>query len=279
MPGIHMQDNLLESRYGVQEKPRNIIWNDTVALLLGHRSVRRYLPDALPDGAIETVVAAAQAASTSSNLHQWSVVAITDADLKTQVAAASRSAGGGNPYIEQAPVFLLWVADLSRNAALAAAQGKTPVVHDYLDALVMGTIDVALAAQNAAIAAESLGLGICYIGAMRNDARAVAELVGLPDFSYVAFGMVLGHPDARFASAIRPRPAQAFALHHNRYDAQRSLATVENYEAVFKNFRDEQEMKPTTWTAAAVSAATDTDYLGGRQDLRNMLEEAGFRLR
>ncbi|MFJ1299037.1 nitroreductase family protein [Pseudomonadota bacterium AL_CKDN230030165-1A_HGKHYDSX7] len=143
----------LDQRYGAQPKPHDLRWNDTIDTLLAHRSVRAYLPDALPDGTVETLVAAAQSASTSSNLHQWSVVSVTDRELRKRIAAASRTGLEDNLYVEQAPVFLLWVADLSRNHALALDAGAEPVVHTYLDAFVMATIDAALAAQNAVIAA------------------------------------------------------------------------------------------------------------------------------
>src|SRR5690606_21737561 len=135
------QQFLLEQRYGAQRKPENILWNDTISALLSHRSVRSYLPDPLPADALATIVAAAQSASNSSNLHQWSVIAITDAELKAKIAATSRNHGPGNPYIEQAPVLLIWVADLARNNTIATADGSSAVVHDYLDSLVMATID------------------------------------------------------------------------------------------------------------------------------------------
>ncbi len=279
MPSTEQRDELLALRYGPQDKPENIIWNDTITALLRHRSVRFYRPDPLPDGALETIVAAAQAASNSSNLHQWSVVAVTDPALKARIAETSRANGVGNPYIEQAPVFLLWGADLSRNNAIAGADGDHAIVHEYLDSLVMSTIDASLASQNAAIAAESLGLGICYIGAMRNDARAVAELIGLPKFSFVTFGMVVGYPDADAAYRIRPRPAQEVVLHRNRYDVNRSREGLEPYEEAMSAFRAELGMTPKTWKESARSSATEMAYMDGRENLRATLEDAGFMLR
>jgi nitroreductase len=150
-----------------------------------------YLTDPLADGALETMVAAAQSASNSSNLNQWSVIAVSDPKTKKQLAYLAREDFKGKParpgeavgiahWIAAAPTILLWVVDGSRNYATATAQGTTPEVFDYLDSLLMGAIDTALAAQNAVIAAQSLGIGVTYLGSMRNRAKEVAELIDLP---------------------------------------------------------------------------------------------------
>ena len=67
---------LLEARYGAAEAPAGILLNDTIAGLLNHRSVRAFTQEPLPDGLIETLVAAAQSAPSSSNLQTFSVVAV-----------------------------------------------------------------------------------------------------------------------------------------------------------------------------------------------------------
>ncbi|ATB41747.1 NADPH-dependent oxidoreductase [Cystobacter fuscus] len=279
MNAPNTSEKLLDLRYGEQDKPRNMRWNSTIEALLEHRSVRNYLPEPLPEGAIEAMVAAAQSASNSSNLHQWSVVVVTDVALKARIAECSRTSGSGNPYIEKAPALLLWVADLSRNNRIATADGQSAVVHEYLDALIMSTIDTALAAQNATIAAESLGLGVCYLGAMRNNAQAVAELIGLPRFSVVVFGLLVGVPDPSVPTRIRPRPSQAVVLHHNRYDVERSLRELASYEPAFAAFRAELGMNQKTWKDAARLSAVDMAYMDGRENLRGTVEQAGFKLR
>jgi hypothetical protein len=73
-------ESLLHQRYR-GELPVPIPWNDTLDVLLSHRSTRAYLPDSLPEGTLETLVAAAQSAASSSNLHAWSVIAVEDRGL------------------------------------------------------------------------------------------------------------------------------------------------------------------------------------------------------
>lgn len=274
------RDAILTLRYGAQTKPSHLLWNDQIAALLQHRSVRDYLPDALPDGALESMVAAAQSASTSSNLHQWSVVAVTDPALKAQIAdLASGKKKDANEFIKQAPAVLLWVADLSRNNRITCAAGADTKVHDYLDAFVMATVDAALASQNAVVAAESMGLGVVYIGAMRNEAKELAALINLPQHSFVTFGLVVGWPANHPAKpeTVRPRPPQDVVLHHNRYDAEQSMRALDAYETEFHKFREGIGMGQWTWKDSVVYS-NKFEYMDGRENLRQTVVERGFKL-
>lgn len=268
---------LITARYGEKDQPENIIWNAQIEGLLSHRSVRKFSQEALPEYWFETLVAAAQSASTSSNLQQWSMVAVTDPVLKTQVRKLSAGDKGlANGYIEEAPAILLWIADLSRNHDLTVSNGFIPGVHDYLDSFVMATVDAALASQNAAVAAESIGLGTVYIGATRNKAKELAELIQLPAHSYVVCGLVVGWPAADSDAAIRPRLPQSVVAHHNLYSACDLDAHVRSYEEAFHAFRKGLGMKDKTWKQAVQGAATSLDYMDGRQNLRETLKERGF---
>jgi nitroreductase len=273
---------LLSARYGQQPVPE-MLWNEQIAALVAHRSARGYLPDAIKPGSIEAIVAAAQSASTSSNHHQWSVIAVADPALKAKISSlAQGSAGHGNPHIDEAPVLLLWVADLSRNAAIAAAADTPNTVHGYLDAFLMSSLDAALASQNAAVAAESLGLAVCYIGGMRNRAAEVAELVNLPRLSYVVFGMTLGYPDPGRLSAFTPRPQQAVVLHHDRYDERVSSQALQTYDHAFDGMREALAERLGIHLKAwrdGVRGSVHVDYMDGRENLRKTVQERGFQLK
>ena len=153
--------DLIRERYGSNTFNPEHLWNETLTTLLSHRSVRAYLPDALPSQTLETLIAAAQAAATSSNLQTWSVVAIADPARKSTLAQLA----GNQEHINQCPLFLVWLADLARLDYLAAQRELPAAGLDYLEMFVTAVIDASLAAQNATIAAESLGLGTVYIGA------------------------------------------------------------------------------------------------------------------
>jgi hypothetical protein len=104
---------LLNHRYGHNNFNPDIPWSDTLATLLSHRSIRAYLPDALPPGTLEVLIAAAQSASTSSNLQTWSVVAVEDANRKEELSKLTNN----QAHIRQSPLFLVWLADLARALA------------------------------------------------------------------------------------------------------------------------------------------------------------------
>ena len=140
----------------------------------------------------------------------------------------------------------------------------------------MATVDASLASQNATVAAESIGLGTVYIGATRNKAKELAELIQLPPHSYVVCGLVVGWPDPKSNASIRPRLPQSVVAHHNRYNASDFDAHVKSYEEAFHAFREGLGMKDKTWKQAVQSSATSMDYMDGRQNLRATLEDRGF---
>ena len=154
----------LGRRYGAAV-PQAGPWNATIASLLEHRSVRGYKPDPVPPGTLETLIAAAQSAATSSNMQWCSAIAITDPARKKVLAEIA----GGQKHIEECPLFIAWVADMARNQGISAEQQIEFACMPWLETFMVACIDVALAAQNAVVAAESLGLSTVYIGAMRND--------------------------------------------------------------------------------------------------------------
>lgn len=251
-------------------------WNETLDLLLAHRSVRRYLPDALPDGALESAIAAAQSASTSSNLQLWSVIAVADADRKARLAALA----GSQAHVARAPLLLVWIADLARLRAISAREKEPGEGLDYFEAFLLAAVDAALAAQNAAIAFESQGLGCCYIGGLRNYSEGVAAELALPPETFTLFGMTVGVPDPARPVSVRPRLPQQAVLFREQYEKGAAQdAAIAAYNARLRVFQKAQGMPEQDWTAQAAKRMRDVPALTGRHVLREFLARAGFRLR
>lgn len=267
--------SLLNARYGAQPLPGAFVSNPVIDALLGHRSVRAYSADPLPEGALEAAVAAAQSASTSSNLQAWSVIAVRDPATKAALSAVA----GGQKHVVEAPVLLVWLADLSRLAELGARTGGAVEGLDFIEMFLVGAVDAALAAQNAAVALESLGLGIVYIGGLRNNPEKVAELLGLPPRVVAVFGMCVGHPDPTRPAKVKPRLSQALVLHHDRYDATVPEAAVATYDAAMTAFQEAEGMRPAGWSRVAVQRVGGAAALTGRDRLREVLKRLGFPLR
>lgn len=249
-------------------------WNPVLESLLDHRSVRAYLPDPLQAGTVETLVAAASSAPSSSNIQAWSVVAITDPAKRDQLARIA----GGQAHIRQAPLILVWIADLSRAEAVGERAGTPLQGLDYTETFLLAAIDAALAAQNALVAAESLSLGTVYIGALRNDPEAVARLLDLPPRAVAVFGLVVGHPDPLVPTAVKPRLPQQVVLHHDVYSTAIQPDAIARHDAATRDFRVEQGLPVEGWTDLLVARLRDVAALKGRHRLREVLEKLGIKL-
>ncbi|BAZ50627.1 nitroreductase [Nostoc sp. NIES-4103] len=267
---------LLRSRYGEIPFNSEIAWNESLTTLLSHRSIRAYLSDPLPPGTLELLVAAAQSASTSSNLQTWSVVAVEDPLRKEELSKLA----GNQAHIRQAPLFLVWLADLARIAHVADSRGISHDALEYLEMFVMATVDATLAAQNAAVAAESLGLGTVYIGGIRNKPEEVARVINLPSSVYAVFGLCVGYPNPEVAAAVKPRLPQSAVLHRETYKLADQDDAIAHYNNIIKEFYTEQKMNiPGDWSEHSAQRIATVESLRGRDRLREALNNLGFKLR
>ena len=267
---------LLNRRYGIDAFNANLPGNETISSLLSHRSIRAYLNDPLPPNTLETLVAAAQSASTSSNLQTWSVVAVEDAKNKEKLSQLASNQG----HIRQCPLFLVWLADLARLKYIAENQGLTHDSLDYLEMFVMAVIDATLAAQNAVVAAESLGLGTVYIGALRNHPEGVAEVLNLPPHVFAVFGLCIGYADSSVNTEIKPRLPQKAILHRETYKLQQQDEEIALYNQIMQNFYNSQQMNVSgDWSEHSAKRVALAESLSGRAKLREALNNLGFELR
>jgi len=263
----------MDLRYGAGNAPSRLPLTPAIELMLMHRSVRGYRPDALPEGALESIIAAAQSAATSSNLQTWSVVAVSDPARKAQCAAFA----GGQKHIEECPVLLLFLADLARLNHVAGQVAIPRDGNDTLEMFLVAAIDASLAAQNATLAAESLGLSTVYIGAMRNQPEAAAALIGLPPGCAIVFGLCIGYAKAGSEGAVKPRLPQEAVLHHERYDLARQDEAIQRYNAAMAGFYEREKMNVTApWTVHSAKRVSGPESLSGRHLLMQAFRRMGF---
>jgi nitroreductase len=272
---------LLSARYGglqTSQSPEALarLAHPTLDTLLAHRSQRNFSAEPLAAGTLETLVAAAQSASTSSNLQCWSVVAVEDAQRKQRLSAIASNQAS----VRDCPLFLAWVVDLARLGQIGTFSAQEAQGLDYLEAFLVGVVDTALAAQNAAVAAESLGLGINYIGALRNDPEATAAELGLPPRSFALFGMCVGHVAEGGGMDIKPRLPQSAVLHREQYRHDGLQDAVHAYDEVMTGFYSAQAMPGrSSWSAHSLARVRDAKALRGRDVMRAALARLGFELR
>jgi nitroreductase len=264
----------LQARYG-NDAPRGPLPATPVLdAMLAHRTVRAFDSRPLPTGTLEAMVAAAQSAPTSSNLQTWSVIAVKDADRRDRLSKLS----GNQAQIRECPLLLVFLADLSRIDRLAERKGEPAGANRYMEMFLVAAIDAALAAQNALVAAEAMGLGTCYIGAMRNHPEDVARELNLPADVSAVFGLCVGWPDATRPASVKPRLAQEAVLFHERYDAATEAGAIERYESEMRTFQVSQRIAEVGWSKTVLARSKGIEGLSGRHVLKQTLQRMGFGL-
>jgi hypothetical protein len=200
-------------------------------------------------------------------------VVVTDAKAKQRFADLS----GGQKHIAECPVYLLFVADLSRLARVAGSVDTPHAGLDWFEMFLVAAVDAALMGQNACLAAESLGLGTVYIGAMRNRPEEVAAEIGLPPGAAVVFGLCIGHAAAGAEGAIKPRLPQAAVVHHGRYRTDGEPALIDGYNRAMADFYARERMNvKVLWDLHSARRVAGPEALSGRDRLLPALKGMGF---
>lgn len=164
--------------------------SSVIDLLKSHRSIRKFKDQAIAPALFDDLIKAGQSAATSSFLQGATIVRVVDKVKRNQIAELA----GGQRYVESAAEFMVFCADLKRAGNYCDEYGNA-FEGDFTEHFIIATVDVALMAQSLVTAAESVGLGICYIGGIRNNPVLVTELLELPRGVYPVFGLCLGYPD------------------------------------------------------------------------------------
>ncbi|UJF34722.1 oxygen-insensitive NADPH nitroreductase [Paenibacillus hexagrammi] len=242
--------------------------NDVISLLQAHRSIRKFTKAPVAEEQRRAILTAAQAASTSSNMQAYSVISVTDEALKSELAELA----GNQVYIKECPLFLVWCADLHRYEQAVRLHSDAPVTGNA-ENFIVATVDAALAAQNAAVAAESLGLGVVYIGGLRNQPAEVSRLLQLPQLVYPVFGMCIGMPDQE--PLLRPRLPLEAVYHENRYTAEKQHTAIADYDESIRSYMKERTggKVSTVWSKEMAAKA-----LRPREHMKAFLSTQGFNM-
>ena len=207
--------------------------NSTIETILNHRSIRKFKKQPLSDEQIHTLVSSAQAASTSSYVQAYSIIGVTDPLKKKKLAELA----GNQSYVEENGHFFVFCADLYRHEKIGEWEGAEVIpTLESTEKFMVSLIDASLAAQNASIAAESMGMGICYIGGIRNDLEAVSEVLGLPHRVIPLFGLAVGYPEGN--SDVKPRLPFHAVYHENSYNGNENemKAGLEEYDETISSY-------------------------------------------
>ena len=175
---------------------QNKNYNSTINLLLKHRSIRKYEDKEVPDKVIETLIHAGQQAAFA--YQAYSVLLSREKEK--------------HPF--HAPLYFIICVDVHKISKIMETKNWKVIMND-LSCLLLGMQDAAYMAQNMVIAAESLGLGTCYIGSVPYYADKIAERLKLPQKVFPLVGLTVGYPAEN--PPTRPRYPLEFVLFENEY--------------------------------------------------------------
>ncbi len=195
--------------------------NPTIELIMQRRSIRTYDSNPLTQEEKNTILQAAMRAPTAGAMMLYTIIEVEDQALKDRLAETCDH----QPFIARAPYVLLFLADYQRWWDMYEAAGceqratelnklrRRPGEGD----LVLALMDALIAAQTAALAAESMGIGSCYIGDIVENAEAHREMFDLPRYTFPAALLCLGKPAKPPKEALVHRFDRKFIVHQDKY--------------------------------------------------------------
>lgn len=219
--------------------------NTIIETILNHRSIRNFEDKPLTREQIEIIVESAQAASTSSYIQAYSIIGVTDREKKKKLAELA----GNQTYVEENGHFFVFCADLYRHEYIGKMEGRDVIPSiESTEKFMVALIDASLAAQNASLAAESLGLGICYIGGIRNNLKEVGKLLNIPERVIPLFGLAVGYP--KKITDKKPRLPLSHVYHEEQYHTDHYEEELTSYNKVISSYYKERTggKRTDTWT-------------------------------
>ncbi len=241
-----------------------------IDLLKSHRSIRKFTTQPIDAHLLDNILLAAQAAATSSFLQGATLVRVRNSETRKKIAEYA----GGQKYVETAAEFFVCCADLHRPGNYCRQYGK-PFAGDFTEHFIIATVDVALMAQNLVVAAESEGLGICYIGGIRNNPEPVSQLLELPQGVYPVFGLCLGYPDQD--PEVKPRLPLSVIVKQETYTEEGDKQAIEDYDEAIREY-----YKTRTGGGHGVSWSEQVAELlseKARPHMKEFLSARGFKFR
>lgn len=187
--------------------------NQVIKELIERKSVRVFEEKQIPPEEISAILEAAVNAPTAGNQQLYTIINVTDQNLKEKLAKSCDN----QPFIAKAPLVLVFCADCRKWYNTFLEYGCNPRKLGVGD-LMLAVSDTNIAAQNAVVAAHSLGIGSCYIGDIMENAELQRKLLSLPDYIFPAAMLVFGYPTEQQKERVKPpRAEMRHIVHENGY--------------------------------------------------------------
>jgi nitroreductase len=205
-----------------------------LSILNQHRTIRKYIDKDIDPKLLEQLLEAACRASNTGNMQAYSVIVTTDQAIKDQLSPAHFN----QPMVKTVPAVLTFCADFNRFSKWCEQRQAEPG-YDNFQSFMATAIDALIVAQTFCIAAESVGLGICYLGTTTYNAQDIISALDLPQLVVPITTVTVGYPDGMPNQTDR-LPSNA-VIHYETYkkfsadDINLMYAEKENSE-IYKQF-------------------------------------------
>ena len=187
--------------------------NEIIRQLFERKSVRAFTDEEISEEIVQNILMSAIMAPTAGNQQLYSIIHITDEDLKKQLSITCDN----QPFIAEGKLVLLFCADCLKWYEAFKYGGCDPRnlgVGDFL----LAVNDALIAAQNAVVAAESYGIGSCYIGDIMENAEIHQQMLGMPQYVFPAALLVFGYPTQQQIERKKPeRVDMKYIVSENSY--------------------------------------------------------------
>ncbi|WP_299293702.1 nitroreductase family protein [uncultured Tateyamaria sp.] len=198
--------------------------NDILRHMAAHASCRAFLPEAVSMDVLKVLCATALSSPSKSDLQQRDIVLIQSPEQRSRISDLV----SGQAWVADAPVIAVFCGN-NRRHRLAHEWHDIPFANDHLDAMFNAAADAAIALGAFVTAAQAVGLGCCPISAVRNEAEAVSDLLGLPDHVFPFAGLAIGVP--RSQPDVSKRLPLSVTCHVDRYGEDGLENAVRTYDA------------------------------------------------
>lgn len=192
---------------------RGKIMNEVIKQLRERKSVRIFTSKEITNDKVDAILDAAVNAPTAGNQQLYTIIKVTDPKLKAELVKSCDN----QPFIEKAPLVLIFCADCRKWYNTFLKYNCNPRKLGVGD-LMLAVSDTNIAAQNAVVAAESMGIGSCYIGDIMENAELHRKLLSLPLYVFPAAMIVFGYPTVQQSKRTKPpRSDMQHIVHENAY--------------------------------------------------------------
>ena len=247
--------------------------NEVIKTMLDHRTTRSFVKGKeLPKEHLEQIIASSKQGSSWMNGQHYSII-VTTGETKQQIADLIRDKAPGNAaHIQNSAAFLLYCLDYTNIKLVFDIEGREFDISNQYEPLIIGTLDVGIAMQNATLAAESLGYGIVYCGGVRGFGDKISELLNIPENALFLCGLSIGVKDEELSTEkVKPRLPDAANVGYNEFPNS-NVEVLKEYHQTMVDFAEARETK--TWTKKFADFYAQPS--GIEKVTKELLEKNGF---